>query len=148
VPTVRTALAVVDGTRGGVVLDVAPTDDPDEVADLVVEAGEALGYVRVPAGALAPDMGAATSQLATLPPQVPVVIGTPIGGGGPGGGDGAGGGAEAGGGDEAAGGGTGSAESGDAVSVARDGAFVAACRAGIDRLLVHPRAVEAERRRA
>lgn len=157
VPTVRTALAVVDGTRGGVVLDVAPTDDPDEVADLVVEAGEALGYVRVPAGALTADMGAATSLLATLPPQVPVVIGTPGGGAEPGdraagpgtgsSGTGSSGTGASGTGSSGTGTGAGSGESGDAVSVARDGAFVAACCAAVDRLLVHPRAVEAERRR-
>jgi hypothetical protein len=88
-------------------------------------------------------MGAATSLLATVPPQVPLVIGTPgavvwaaVDRGRP--------------------------ERGDSVTsatrtpptVARpavtapvyDGVFLAACRAGLDRLLVHPRAVAAERK--
>jgi hypothetical protein len=124
VPDVRTALAVVGDGRGGVVLDVRPaTDDVDEIADLVVEAGDALGYVRVPAGGLAPDMGPATSLLATVPPQVPVVIGTL--------------------GDAPAA--PAPTDPTDPAARVRDGAVLAACRAGIDRLLVHPRAVAAER---
>jgi hypothetical protein len=123
VPDVRTALAVVADGRGGVVLDVRPaTDDVDEIADLVVEAGDALGYVRVPAGDLRPDMGPATSLLATLPPQVPVVVGT-LG--------------EA---PESAD----PTDPTDPAARVRDGAVLAACRAGVDRLLVHPRAVAAE----
>jgi len=122
VPDVRTALAVVSDGRGGVVLDVRPaTDDVDEIADLVVEAGDALGYVRVPAADLRPDMGPATSLLATVPPQVPVVVGT-----------------------------LGEAPSTpepadprDPAARVRDVAVLAAHRAGIDRLLVHPRAVAA-----
>ncbi|GLZ55527.1 hypothetical protein Acsp07_51440 [Actinomycetospora sp. NBRC 106378] len=118
---VREALTAVAGTTAGVVLDVVPTlADPEEVAELIVEAGDALGYVRVPADELGPDMGAATSLLATLPPWVPVVVGTPrtplpV------------------------------RDPADPAAPARAGAFLAACRAGVDRLLVHPRALAAER---
>jgi hypothetical protein len=126
VTTPGAALAVVEGTRGGVVLDVAPsTADPEEVAELVVEAGDALGYVRVPADELRPDMAAATSLLATVPPQVPLVIGTPVA--------------------RAAAGMT-LAPGAAATAPVYDGVFLAACRAGLDRMLVHPRAVAAERR--
>jgi hypothetical protein len=74
--TPAAAAAIVEGTRGGIVLDVSPsTDSPAGVAETVVELGELLGYVRVPAH----ELGAATAPglLATLPPQVPVVIGEP-----------------------------------------------------------------------
>ena len=74
--TPAAAAAIVDGTHGGIVLDVSPsTDSPAAVAETVVELGELLGYVRVPAH----ELGAATAPglLATLPPQVPVVIGEP-----------------------------------------------------------------------
>jgi hypothetical protein len=74
--TPAAAAAIVEGTRGGIVLDVSPsTDSPAAVAETVVELGELLGYVRVPAH----ELGAATAPglLATLPPQVPVVIGEP-----------------------------------------------------------------------
>jgi hypothetical protein len=74
--TPAAAAAIVDGTRGGIVLDVSPrTDTPAAVAEAVVELGDLLGYVRVPAH----ELGAATAPglLATLPPQVPVVIGEP-----------------------------------------------------------------------
>jgi hypothetical protein len=70
------AAAIVEGTHGGIVLDVSPsTDSPAAVAETVVELGELLGYVRVPAH----ELGVATAPglLATLPPQVPVVIGEP-----------------------------------------------------------------------
>jgi hypothetical protein len=124
VASARDAIAAVAGTRAGIVLDVVPsTADADEIAELLVEAGDALGYVRVPADELGVDMGEATSLLATLPPWVPVVVGTPR------------------------------AplarrpDLGDPISAARAGAFLAACRAGVDRLLVHPRALEAERGR-
>jgi hypothetical protein len=130
VSTARAALAAAGGTRGGIVLDVDPAvADPEEVAQLVVEAGDALGYVRVAAAALRPDMGPATSLLATVPPQVPLVIGTlgdvdpAVGAGG-------------------------DAAPVDVVAPGRDGAFLASCRLGVDRLLVHPRAVAAERGRA
>lgn len=74
--TPAAAAAIVDGTHGGIVLDVSPrTDSPAAVAETVVELGELLGYVRVPAH----ELGDATAPglLATLPPQVPVVIGEP-----------------------------------------------------------------------
>jgi len=74
--TPAAAAAIVEGTRGGIVLDVSPsTDSPAAVAETVVELGELLGYVRVPAH----ELGGATAPglLATLPPQVPVVIGEP-----------------------------------------------------------------------
>jgi sugar phosphate isomerase/epimerase len=112
----RDAAEIVRGTRGGVVLDVRPRGaDRDEVADLIAELGDALGYVRVAAGELDADMGPATSLLATLPPQVPLVIGSPVGG------------------------------ADDAPRPVDDVAFLTACRAGLDRLLIHPRAVAAER---
>ncbi|MFC5064779.1 hypothetical protein [Actinomycetospora atypica] len=120
----RDAIAAVAGSRAGIVLDVVPsTVDADEVAELLVEAGDALGYVRVPADELGVDMGAATSLLATLPPWVPVVVGAPR---------------------EPLGR---RPDPADPTSAARSGAFLAACRAGVDRLLVHPRALEAERGR-
>lgn len=74
--TPAAAAAIVEGTHGGIVLDVSPSaDTPAAVADAVVELGELLGYVRVPAH----ELGAVTAPglLATLPPQVPVVIGEP-----------------------------------------------------------------------
>jgi hypothetical protein len=119
--SVRDALTAVAGTRAGIVLDVRPSvADPEEVAELIVEAGDALGYVRVPADELAVDMGEATSLLATLPPWVPVVVGAPRTPRPP-------------------------ADPADPAAPARAGAFLAACRAGVDRLLVHPRALAAER---
>jgi hypothetical protein len=67
------AVEIVDGTGGGVVLDVSPVrDDPATVADTVVELGDLLGYVRVPAREL--DRPAA-GMLATLPPEIAVAIG-------------------------------------------------------------------------
>ncbi|NMO91550.1 hypothetical protein [Actinomycetospora sp. TBRC 11914] len=112
----REAAEIVRGTRGGVVVDVWPrVADPDEVADLIAELGDALGYVRVAAGELDVDMGPATSLLATLPPQVPLVIGSPATG------------------------------SGDAPAPVDDVEFLTRCRAGLDRLLIHPRALAAER---
>jgi hypothetical protein len=113
---VRDAAEIVRGTRGGVVLDVRPRGaDPDEGADLIAELGDALGYVRVAADELAVDMGPATSLLATLPPQVPLVIGSPA------------------------------TDAADAPTPVDDVAFLVACRAGLDRLLIHPRALAAER---
>ena len=67
------AVSVVDGTGGGVVLDVSPRrDEADRVADTVVELGDLLGYVRVPARELD---GSGAGLLATLPPEVAVAIG-------------------------------------------------------------------------
>ena len=67
------AVAVVTGTGGGVVLDVSPEhDDPAAVADTVVELGDLLGYVRVPARELGHP---AAGLLATLPPEIAVAIG-------------------------------------------------------------------------
>ncbi len=72
------AAAIVDGTRGGIVLDVSPhTDTPATVEEAVVELGERLGYVRVPAHEL--DADTTPGLLATLPPQVPVAIGDTAG---------------------------------------------------------------------
>jgi sugar phosphate isomerase/epimerase len=78
VATVEQAVAVVDGTGGGVVLDVAPgRDTAESVDETVVELGAHLGYVRVPADGL--PQTAAPGLLATLPPHVPVAIGsTPV----------------------------------------------------------------------
>ncbi len=68
------AAAIVGATRGGIVLDVSPhTDTAAAVEEHVVELGERLGYVRVPAREL--DADATPGLLATLPPQVPVAIG-------------------------------------------------------------------------
>jgi sugar phosphate isomerase/epimerase len=72
--TLATAAAIVDGTRGGIVLDVSPhNSSPTDVEEAVVELGEKLGYVRVPAREL--DTDPTPGLLATLPPQVPVAIG-------------------------------------------------------------------------
>ena len=74
VATLEQAIAIVDGTGGGVVLDIVPgRDDRAAVDEMVVELGELLGYVRVSARALAHT--GAPGLLATLPPQVPVAIG-------------------------------------------------------------------------
>jgi hypothetical protein len=74
--TPAAAAAIVEGTRGGIVLDVSPsTDTPAAVAETVVDLGDRLGYVRVPAHEL--GAAAAPGLLATLPPQVPVAIGEP-----------------------------------------------------------------------
>jgi hypothetical protein len=74
VATLEQAVAAVEGTRGGVVLDVVPgRDTADAVADTVVELGGLLGYVRVAARAL--EQVVPPGLLATLPPQVPVAIG-------------------------------------------------------------------------
>ena len=112
VATLEQAVATVEGTDGGVVLDVVPGRDTAlDVDETIVELGDRLGYVRVAARALAHT--AAPGLLATLPPQVPVAIG------GGGGGDGA----PAGPGDPAA-------------QVAR----IAALRAAVDAMLRHPHA--------
>jgi len=74
VATLEQATAAVAGTGGGVVLDVVPgRDDGPTVDETVVELGELLGYVRVPARAL--DHTVTPGLLATLPPQVPIAIG-------------------------------------------------------------------------
>lgn len=75
VATLEQAVAAVGDTGGGVVVDVVPgRDDPTTVDETVVELGSLLGYVRVPVHALTHT--AAPGLLATLPPQVPVAIGT------------------------------------------------------------------------
>ena len=82
VATLDQAVGAVEGTEGGVVLDVAPgRDTPDGVAETIVELGDRLGYVRVSAHALA--RSAAPGLLATLPSQVPVAIGGAAGRSGP-----------------------------------------------------------------
>jgi sugar phosphate isomerase/epimerase len=74
VATLEQAAATVDGTGGGVVLDVVPgRHDRTGVDEQIVELGDLLGYVRVSARALAHT--AAPGLLATLPPQVPVALG-------------------------------------------------------------------------
>ena len=74
VATLDRAVEVVDGTGGGVVLDVVPgRDTAGQIDETVVELGERLGYVRLSARALA--RSAEPGLLATLPPQVPVAIG-------------------------------------------------------------------------
>lgn len=74
VATLDQAATTVAGTGGGVVLDVVPgRDDPAVVDEAVVELGDLLGYVRVPARAL--EQTTTPGLLATLPPQVPVAIG-------------------------------------------------------------------------
>lgn len=74
VATLEQAAATVAGTGGGVVLDVVPgRDDATVVDETVVELGDLLGYVRVPARAL--EHTATPGLLATLPPPVPVAIG-------------------------------------------------------------------------
>jgi hypothetical protein len=79
VDRIERAVEIVAGTGGGVVLDVSPRrDDPAVVADTVVELGEALGYVRVPARELAQETDGAPAgagMLATLPPEIAVAIG-------------------------------------------------------------------------
>ena len=53
VATLEQAVAAVGGTGGGIVVDVVPgRDDPMAVDETVVELGDLLGYVRVPAHAL------------------------------------------------------------------------------------------------
>ena len=61
--TPAAAAAIVDGTHGGIVLDVSPrTDSPAAVAETVVELGELLGYVRVPAHELGAVSGAGPAR--------------------------------------------------------------------------------------
>lgn len=76
VDTLDRALEVIDGTGGGVVLNVHPHhDDAEELEETIVELGERLGYVRL----LARDLETGSERpglLATLPPHVPVVIGS------------------------------------------------------------------------
>jgi hypothetical protein len=75
VATLEQAVAVVEGSGGGVVLDVAlGRDTAESVDETVVELGSHLGYVRVPADDLTGTP--APGLLATLPPHVPVAIGT------------------------------------------------------------------------
>jgi sugar phosphate isomerase/epimerase len=76
-PTLDDALDVVGATSGGVVLDVLSQagTTPDAVEQTVVELGERLGYVRL----LVDELEQGTPPpglLATLPPQVPLAIGT------------------------------------------------------------------------
>ncbi len=50
ISSLEQAVAVIEGTDGGVVLDVVPgRDRPERIDETVVELGERLGYVRVPA---------------------------------------------------------------------------------------------------
>lgn len=76
VDTLDRALEVVDGTGGGVVLDVHPRrGSAEDLEETIVELGERLGYVRL----LARDLETGPERpglLATLPPHVPVVIGS------------------------------------------------------------------------
>jgi sugar phosphate isomerase/epimerase len=79
VATLEQAVAAVDGTDGGVVLDVVPGRDTSaQIDETVVELGERLGYVRIAARTLAHTT--APGLLATLPPQVPVAMGGAPGG--------------------------------------------------------------------
>ena len=72
VATLEQALDVVEGTDGGVVLDVVPGRDTAAAVDeTVVELGERLGFVRGGRPPPSPHT-AAPGLLATLPPQVPV----------------------------------------------------------------------------
>ncbi|QYN32944.1 sugar phosphate isomerase/epimerase [Pseudonocardia sp. DSM 110487] len=76
-PTLHHALDVVGTSGGGVVLDVLSQAGltADAVDQTVVELGDRLGYVRLLVGELeqgSPPHG----LLATLPPQVPLAIGT------------------------------------------------------------------------
>jgi hypothetical protein len=76
-PTLHHALDVVGSSGGGVVLDVLSQAGltAEAVDQTVVELGDRLGYVRLLVDELergAPPAG----LLATLPPQVPVAIGT------------------------------------------------------------------------
>jgi hypothetical protein len=120
IPDLDRAVAAVQGTGGGVVLDVVPGRDTAEAVDeTVVELGDLLGYVRVAARPLADT--APPGLLATLPPQVPVAIGTsPEDDDGP-------------------------VDIADAADVADVVARVAALRAAVDTLLRHPDAAPAVR---
>jgi hypothetical protein len=80
-PTLDDALEIVGTTGGGVVLDALSQAGPtaDDVEQTVVELGDRLGYVRLLVEELerGPENGpAAPGLLATLPPQVPVAIGS------------------------------------------------------------------------
>lgn len=113
VASLEQAVAVVQGTGGGVVLDVEPGGDtPEGVDEAVLELGDRLGYVRVAAHLLADTP--VPGLLATLPSQVPVAIGGPP--------EGAGAGSPA--------------EVGGAGVVDR----ITALRGAVDALLRHPRA--------
>lgn len=76
-PTLDHALEIVGSTGGGVVLDALSQAGPtaDDVEQTVVELGDRLGYVRLLVDEL--EHGAAApGLLATLPPQVPLAVGT------------------------------------------------------------------------
>ena len=78
VPDLDAALAVVSGSRGGVVLDLQLSPGAIEDVDtLVARAGDHLGYVRLDAAELA---SAPDGALATLPQHVPVAVGAREGG--------------------------------------------------------------------
>ncbi|WP_214370132.1 hypothetical protein [Pseudonocardia sp. H11422] len=82
VDTLERACAVVAGTPGGVVLDISPHRHAStDVEETVVELADRLGYVRVAARELEEPAVGVPGLLATLPPQVAVVIGDPDGGG-------------------------------------------------------------------
>jgi hypothetical protein len=114
VDSIGRALDVVAGTTGGVVLDVSPQrHTAADVDEAVVELGDALGYIRVPAREL--EGRRAPGLLATLPPQVAVAIGATA---------------------------TGDPEPGAVVRddhVAR----ISTLRAAVDEMLRHPRAADA-----
>jgi hypothetical protein len=75
--TLDDALEIVGTTGGGVVLDALSQAGPtaDAAEQTIVELGDRLGYVRLLVDEL--EHGAAApGMLATLPPQVPLAIGT------------------------------------------------------------------------
>jgi len=114
IATLEQAVAAVDGTGGGVVLDVLPGHDDVHAVDTTgVELGTRIGYVRVPADDLAATPAA--GLLATLPPQVPVAVGTRSVTDGPG-------------------------TAGDSTSVDSEAVRVQVLREAVDDLLRHPSA--------
>lgn len=75
IETVEQAVEIVKLTGGAVILDVSTQAGPGaEVEQAIVETGEHLGYVRVSVRELE-ESGGAPGLFATLPPQIPVVIG-------------------------------------------------------------------------
>jgi hypothetical protein len=74
----RAMMELAAGSAGGVVLDIHPDVDPDELDLLIIEMSNAIGYVRLQGRELdlfSDDPDLAPAILATLPVHIPVAIG-------------------------------------------------------------------------
>ncbi len=74
----RTFIDLAARSGGGVVLDIHPDVDPDELDLLIIERSNAIGYVRLQGPDLDPfgnDPDRTPAILATLPVHIPVAVG-------------------------------------------------------------------------